>query len=143
MRSLEGCYRIAEKENITVDRFPLSARQALSFMDSDGACYIALDPAQLTGETDERTKLCHELGHCITGSFYNPYTGFDCRNRHENRADKWAIRKLIPVSELDSAVAGGCSQLWELAEHFGVTEDFMRKAICFYVHGNLATELYF
>ena len=63
--------------------------------------------------------------------------------RHENRADKWAIQKLIPVSELDDAVAEGCTELWELAERFGVTESFMRKAVCYYVHGNLATELYF
>ena len=26
---------------------------------------------------------------------------------------------------------------------FGVTEEFMRKAVCWYTHGNLATELYF
>ena len=25
----------------------------------------------------------------------------------------------------------------------GGTEDFVRKAVCYYVHGNLATELYF
>ena len=30
-----------------------------------------------------------------------------------------------------------------LAEYFEVTEDFMRKAVCLYVHGNVATELYF
>ena len=37
----------------------------------------------------------------------------------------------------------GFPKVWELAERFGVTEDFMRKAVCLYVHGNLATELYF
>ena len=31
----------------------------------------------------------------------------------------------------------------ELAERFGVTEDFVKKAVCLYVHGNLAAELYF
>lgn len=37
----------------------------------------------------------------------------------------------------------GVTQPWELAEHFGFTEAFMKKAVCFYTHGNLATELYF
>jgi len=50
---------------------------------------------------------------------------------------------LIPVDDLDDAVAQGCTEVWELAERFGVTEDFVRKAVCYYVHGNLATELYF
>ena len=43
----------------------------------------------------------------------------------------------------DQAVAEGCTELWELAERFDVTEEFVRKAVCLYVHGNLATELYF
>ena len=44
---------------------------------------------------------------------------------------------------VDDAIADGCTELWELAERFGVTEDFIRKAVCCYVHGNLATDLYF
>ena len=67
----------------------------------------------------------------------------DSRQRHENQANRWAIRTLIPVDDLDEAVAEGCTEVWELAERFGVTEEFMRKAVCLYVHGNLATELYF
>ena len=31
----------------------------------------------------------------------------------------------------------------ELAEHFQVSEEFIRKAVCLYTHGNLAAELYF
>lgn len=143
MTALQECYRIAEQENIAVDRFPLSKRTALSIMEEDGTCFIALDPARITGETEERTILAHELGHCITGAFYNRYSNYDCRQRHENRADKWAVKKLIPVDELDDAVAKGCTELWELAEKFDVTEEFIRKAVCYYVHGNLAAELYF
>ena len=95
------------------------------------------------GSVQERVHLGHELGHCVTGSFYNRYAAVDCRQRHENQANRWAIQTLIPVDALDEAVAQGCTEIWELAERFGVTEDFMRKAVCLYVHGNLATELYF
>ncbi len=143
MKSLHEIYHIADQKNIVVDCFALSSRESLSIMDEDSACYIAIDPAKITSEADERTKISHELGHCITGAFYNQYSNYDCRQRHENRADKWAAKKLIPVDELDAAVANGYTELWELAEHFGVTEQFMRKAVCYYVHGNLATELYF
>ena len=44
---------------------------------------------------------------------------------------------------LDDAIASGHTDLWDLADYFGVTESFLKKALCLYVHGNLATELYF
>lgn len=143
MKPLQEIYRFADQENIVVDRFALHRREALSIMDNDGSCFVAIDPDKIRDESDERTKLSHELGHCITGAFYNQYSNFDCRQRHENRADKWAVNHLISVEDLDDAIADGCTEIWELAERFGVTEPFMRKAVCYYVHGNLATELYF
>lgn len=143
MKTLQSLYYIAERENIVVDRFALFSREALSIMAEDGACFVAIDPEKLLGESDERTKLAHELGHCITGAFYNQYSNYDCRQRHENKADKWAVSQLIPVDELDEAIADGHIEIWDLAEHFGVTESLVRKAICYYVYGNLATELYF
>lgn len=143
MKTLQEIYHIAHKENIVVDRFALRSREALSIMDDSGNCYIAIDPDKISCEADERTKMSHELGHCITGAFYNRYSNYDCRQRHENKADKWAILQLVPVDSLDDAVANGCTEISALAELFGVTEQFMRKAICFYVHGNLAEELYF
>lgn len=143
MKTLQEIYRIAEEQNITVDHFGLSKREALSLMGDDGQCYIAIDPRRVLNETDERNKLAHEVGHCATGSFYNVHATVDCRQRHENRADKWAIRELIPVDELDEAIAEGDTEFWELAERFGVSEQFIKKAICLYVHGNVAEELYF
>ena len=143
MRALQEFYRIAEQQNISVDLFPLQMREALSLMDSCGDCHIAIDPEKLKGEPDERAKLAHELGHCLTGAFYNRYSDFDCRQRHENRADKWAVRQIISVEDLDTAIAAGYTEVWQLAEYFSVTEQFMRKAICLYVHGNVASELYF
>lgn len=143
MKTLKELYQIADQQNIPVDLFPLEKREALSLMDLDGSCYIAIDPHKLTGQADARNKLAHELGHCCTGAFYNQYSRYDNRKRQENRADKWAIRQLISARELDEAVADGCTEIWQLAEHFQVSEDFIQKAVCYHVHGNLATELYF
>lgn len=136
-------YDLAEKKNIEVASFPMTDNKSMSFMANSGSCYIAIDPSVQDGGVQELTHLVHELGHCETGSFYNRYATADSLQRHENRADKWAIKKLVPVDELDEAVAAGCTELWELADRFGVTEEFIRKAVCYYVHGNLATELYF
>jgi len=143
MTTLKELYRIADQQNITVDLFPLGKRQALSLMEQTGECYIAIDPSKLTSEADERNKLAHELGHCCTGAFYNRYSHYDCRKRQENRADRWAVQQLIPADDLDEAIALGCTEIWQLAEYFSVSEEFIRKAVCYHVHGNLATELYF
>lgn len=143
MKTLQEFYHIAQQENIVVDHFALSKREALSIMDLDGECFVAIDPNRIISEDDERNKLAHELGHCITGAFYNEYSDYDCRQYHENRADKWAILQLVTEDELDDAVADGCCEIWDLAARFGVTEQFMKKAVCYYVHGNVAAELYF
>lgn len=116
---------------------------SMSLMADSGDCVIGIDPRLQNGSIQERVHMGHELGHCVTGSFYNRYAAIDCRQRHENRANKWAIQHLIPVEDLDDAVAHGCTELWELAERFGVTEDFAKKAVCYYVHGNVAADLYF
>lgn len=143
MKTLREFYQLAQTEHIPVDYFRLSKREALSIMDEDGDCFIAIDPQRITNEDDERLKLAHELGHCLTGAFYNRYSDFDCRQRHENTADKWAISQLVSVDDLDNAVAEGYTEFWELADLFGVTEDFLKKAVCYHVHGNVAAELYF
>lgn len=143
MRALQEFYRLAEQQNITVDLFRLQSREALSLMDSDGQCHIALDPARISCEAEERVRLAHELGHCMTGAFYNRYSDFDCRQRHENKADKWAVAAIVTEDELDEAVAEGCESLFDLAERFGVTEELMKKAVCWYTYGNMAAEMYF
>lgn len=140
---LRQLYDLAEQENIPVFRCSLPETGSMSVMTEDGCCFVGMDPALRDGGVEERVHLSHELGHCLTGSFYSIYTAVDCRQRHENRADKWAIQALIPVDDLDDAIAGGCTEVWELAERFQVSEDFIRKTVCWYVHGNVAAELYF
>ena len=140
---LQRLYDLATQQNIEVLTFPMAQAGSMSVQTETGKCFVGMDRTVLDGGVAERVHLSHELGHCLTGSFYNIYAAVDNRRRHENRADKWAIGQLIPVEALDEAIAGGCTELWELAERFGVTEDFVRKAVCLYVHGNLATELYF
>ena len=140
---LRNLYALARQQNIEVIPFPLPENGSMSVMSDSGACAIGMDESVRDGGTQERVHLSHELGHCVTGSFYNIHAAIDCRQRHENRADKWAVQTLIPVDDLDEAVAEGCTEVWELADRFGVTEEFVRKAVCWYVHGNMAAELYF
>lgn len=136
-------YDLAEQQNIEVRVCPLPKTGSLSVLSDTGRCWIGMDDQIPDSSVQERVHLAHELGHCITGSFYNIHATVDHRQRHENRADKWAVQQLISVDALDDAVAEGCTELWALAERFGVSEAFMKKAVCYYVHGNMAAELYF
>ena len=140
---LSNLYDLAKQQNIEVLVHTMPQNRSMSLMLEDGRCFVGMDESVRDGGIQERVHLSHELGHCVTGSFYNIYAAIDHRQRHENRANKWAIHALIPVEELDNAIAEGCTEVWELAERFQVTEDFVRKAVCLYVHGNVAEELYF
>jgi len=140
---IRNLYDFAQQQNIEVLNFSLPQTESMSVMLENGQCFIGMDDSVQDGGARERVHLSHELGHCVTGSFYNIHAAIDYRQRHENRANKWAIQALIPVEELDDAIAEGCTEIWELAERFQVTEEFVRRAVCLYVHGNVAAELYF
>lgn len=140
--NLISLYEYAENRHIDVDWCSMLKSPSLSVLLPDGSCAIAIDPWKMDNVEMETACMAHELGHCECGAFYNRYAVCDIVQMHENRADKWAIKKLISKDELDQAIAEGCETIWDLAEHFGVTEDFMRKAVCWYTHGNLAYELY-
>lgn len=99
---------------------------------SDGTCAIALNPYQFKSLADERYKLAHELGHCETSSFYNRFSPIDERGRYERRADRWAIKKLLPFEEMKAALSQGYTEIYELAEYFTVPEDLIHQAIEYY-----------
>ncbi len=136
-------YQEATDANIPILVLDIPKTGSMCIQAESGRCYVGMDYGILPDEAARRVHLAHELGHCITGAFYNRWAARDVRQKHEHRADKWAIHRMIPADELDQAVADGYTDIYSLAEHFGVTEDFMRKAVCWYTHGNLATELYF
>lgn len=140
---LQDLYDLAREQNIEVIQYPMSKNGSMSVMSQSGSCYIGMDRRIQDGSVEERVHLSHELGHCMTGSFYNVYATLDNRQKHENKADKWAIQALVPKDELDVAVANGYTEIWDLAEFFGVTYEFMQKAVCYYTYGNLAVKMYF
>lgn len=135
-------FRAAEEANIEVIYCQLPLNESISVQGEDSD-FVLMDYTLLQSGASERVHLAHEIGHSINGAFYAPYSPFEIRQKHENKADRWAIENLVSPDELDSAVAEGYTDIWSLAEYFGVTEDFMRKVVCWYTYGNLEVELYF
>lgn len=128
--------KIAQKFGIEILEFKCPKNKSISVMNDDGNCYIGID-SNMT-ERNEIVHKAHELGHCLTGSFYNRYSKLDIISKHEYRANKWAIKKLIPKDELIEAFEKGIIELWQVAEHFEVTEDFAKQACKFYGYYNEA-----
>ena len=131
--------QLADQFGIEIDYFSMRDTKSLAMPQG----WIALDTDRIENTIEAKICLAHEMGHIETNSFYNVHSPLDVRQKHENRANKWAIKHLITEEELDEAVANGHTEIWDLADYFDVTEDFMRKVVCFYTYGNLAKELYF
>ncbi|MBQ1928577.1 MAG: ImmA/IrrE family metallo-endopeptidase [Clostridia bacterium] len=131
MLELNDLYDYASSRNVKVNGFKLSGCPSLSLCDKDG-CYIAIDPFFRLSCAQERVYLAHEIGHCLTGSFYNEYSKVDDRKRCERRADIFAYRLLIDKSELKNLMKSGVTSMWELAEYFNVTVPFMSSAVEYY-----------
>lgn len=104
---------------------------------------IFLDKKRMKNSPEEKSVLLHEAGHYATGATHEVSSRFDLVEKHEYKADKWAVERALSADELDEAVAEGHTEIWDLADYFGVTEEFMKKAVCWYTYGNLAAELYF
>ena len=127
MTRLTDLYRKAEELDIRVIQFPMASLRAVSTPDN----FIGIDPDKLE-DREELVCLAHEMGHCATGSFYTSDATMLDRTRQEQRADSWAIRQLVPLEELKNLLRSGVDRWDEAAEHFQVTEEFMRKAVAFY-----------
>jgi hypothetical protein len=130
--TITSLYDIADKNNIMLVYLPLRSCGSVSTLDDNGLCAIGLDPHRLETSADERTRLSHELGHCMTYSFYNRYSRADIRGKHEYRANKWAVHTVVPYTDLQFAFEQGYTEVWELAEFFNVTEDMIRTALYMY-----------
>lgn len=125
----DDLYGIAERRGHVVVCESLTETPSFS-LQTNKRCYIAID--QRLNVQQEREALAHELGHCEYGGFYNRYSKYDIRAKAERRADKWAFARLVPYGQLMQAVRHGVTEVWDLAELFDVSCEFMHRAIAYY-----------
>ena len=62
---MQRLYDLAAQQNIEVLTFPMEKSGSMSIMDSDGRCFVGMDPGVQDGSTKERVHLAHELGHLL------------------------------------------------------------------------------
>ena len=128
MTPLQKLYETADGQGLQVCYFPM--RQSCALSTPDG--FIGMDVDKLENSAGELVCLAHEMGHCLTGSFYTTDSDACQRRRCEERADRWAIRRLVPLEDLQHALAAGLTRPFELAEYFSVPEEFLQKCLRYY-----------
>lgn len=129
--TLESMYDFAERQGYEVDHRMMVKARSISTQFPDGSCGICMDPTRFETEWDELEQLAHEIGHCERLAFYTRYTPFETVGRMENKAWKWAIKKLVPEDELREL----CKQnrnIDEMCDYFRVSAGFLQRAVKYY-----------
>ena len=121
-------YDIAEQNGIEIDS--VNMRLPSLAVEVGGLRAIALRQDLTLCET--RAFLSHEIGHHIKGALYNKATPCFSRGQCEYKANKWAVHKIMPYRSLLAAMRRGVVEIWQLADYFDVTADFVICAIRIY-----------
>lgn len=128
MQSLLSVYQDIEKLGIPVIIGTLDAEGSIAVKIDDDIRFIVLDK-RIQSEKAEKVQLTHELGHHQTDTIYHESDNLSEKSRCEYRANKWAVHRLLPYEDMKAAMEKGIIEIWELAEYFDVTEDFIQ--LCF------------
>ena len=110
----------------------INGRTKAATIELCGEYAIFIDTEKINSMAEETCVVAHELGHCETGCTHTLNSPCDLIARHENRANKWAIHHILPAEEIKKAMRDGYTTTWQLAEHFDLTEEFIRLAIKVY-----------
>ena len=133
MRRLVELYTSAYADGaLFFNRFNLPKDLKSMTLEMDKNDGIFVDECKIESSTEELEIIAHECGHFYTGATHRVGSPFDLIERHELRADRWAIEKIVSQHYFKSAVNAGVTEPWELAELFNVPQSFMEKAISYY-----------
>ena len=101
-------------------------------IEAKGKYGIFLDLSCFESIPKYKETLIHELGHCATGCTQRVSSPLDLIEKHEYKANRWAIEQYIPFDELETAIRQGYTERWQLAEYFDLPEPFIQKALHYY-----------
>lgn len=80
-------------------------------------------------ETEKKCTLAEELGHYHTTVGDTIDQSSDSNRKQELRARLWSYNKLIGLHGIISCYKTGCQTAYDMAEHLGVTEEFLHEAL--------------
>lgn len=131
MDELDKLYELALEHGVRIYPYELGEAAAATVKCGDQYA-IALHPGKNRSRREELCHLGHELGHVETGTLHRPGADEQEILRCEYRSAAWMAARLVPAEELLRAVKAGYTEVWELAEYFGVTEECILDAVKIY-----------
>lgn len=133
MVTFESIYTALDKQDVRLYVYPIGFAPAAT-IECGGKYAVFLDAEQGTAGGLRRMKqyLCHECGHCATGATHAVSGPYDLIEKHEYKANRWAIEHFIPFDALQQAVQRGYTQPWQLAEYFDMPQEFVQQAVRHY-----------
>lgn len=131
MADLKDLYTLISKENITITSWDIGQFKAATIKQESEYC-IYINRNIINTASEEKCVIAHEIGHCMTGATHVLSSSHDLIEKHEYKANKYAVMKLITRNQLKKAIKKGHTEVWDIAEYFGVTEDFIIKALFIY-----------
>lgn len=129
--NLDRLYDLAENEHIKIYDWHIEDCNGI-YLNYDKINAIALNYDELGTYIEEKCTLAEELGHYYMDSFYSLYADQNFIDKQEYRAKKWSYFTLVPYEKLKSALKNGINDIYQLADYFEVTIEYMRNAIEFY-----------
>ncbi|MBF1171308.1 MAG: ImmA/IrrE family metallo-endopeptidase [[Eubacterium] sulci] len=76
--------------------------------------------------------VAEEIGHYKTSSGNILDQDSIANIKQELQARRWAYEKVLPLDLVMQAITNGLTEVYDLAEHFDVTEMFMRECLKHY-----------
>ena len=115
---------IGEYEHLIIEERPM----VNDGLYADGCVWINQDMPS----NRKACVLAEEVGHYETSSG-DILDQTDTGNRkQELTARKWAYNKVVPEEKISEAISAGYTEVWEIADHLDVDEQFLREALKYY-----------
>lgn len=122
----EGAFFFERKLPISFE----DKKSAVLKLDDDFAVFM--DTERIETIAEETELVAHECGHVATGTTHAVCSPLDLVEKHEYKANKWAVHRVLPMEDIQRAVRAGFVEPWEIAEELGRTEQFVRLSIEIY-----------
>ena len=131
---MQRLYEVAEKEGLLIEEQAPLPEGFYGLYYNDDHCHpIASLSREIYGQRKlERIVLAEEIGHHLTTTTHclpKMFQNYQHRlhiSREEYRASRHGSAILITANELLGALAQGIDEIWDLAEHFNVPDDYMK-----------------
>ncbi len=133
MVTLGQIYKDLDEQKIALYPYEIGGPKALT-MEMLGRYAIFFDWRMFTTLAEINQALVHEIGHCATGATHRVYSRYDLVEKHEYKANRFAIERYLPWEEIEDAMQHGLTEPWQLADWFGLPQQFIEKALFHYIN---------